>query len=180
MPTALPRHSRRWLGFFVVLAALALVALVAPLIYNLSVQLRPEQLAAARQRWQANAPANYDLECLRKSRRGGQEEIISSRLQVRGGRIVLAAEEDELVYVDPSLALIAGCGLVLVADHPERYGMAALFDEIEAALRQRGTAEGRYYLKADFEKDGHPSHFVSYDARTKDRVEWFVKLAHVP
>lgn len=181
MPSPLPRHSRRWLAFFVVLAALAIVALIAPLIYNLSVQLRPEQLSAARQRWQENAHANYDLEYLLKNRREGQEEKMSSRVQVRGGRIVAVAEEGELVYVDPSLALVAGCGgLALAADNPERYGMEALFDEIETALRQRAPADRRFYLKADFEKDGHPSHFVSYDPHTKGRVEWFIKLTRLP
>lgn len=182
MTTSLPRRRpRRSLGFFIVLGVLSVVALVAPLIYNLSVQLRPEQWADARRRWQENAPVNYDLEYLRQSRRGGQDEKSTYRVQVRGGRIVVVAEEDELLYVDPSLALAAGVGvLALPQENPERYGMAALFDEIESALRQRQTAERRIYLKADFEKDGRPSHYVFYDSRSKDRIEWFVKLSRLP
>ena len=32
-------------------------AIILPLVYNLSIQLRPEELAAARQRWKAKARA---------------------------------------------------------------------------------------------------------------------------
>jgi hypothetical protein len=182
MTATLPRRrSRRWIGFFVVLAVLGVAAIVAPLVYNLSIQLRPEQLADARWRWQENAPANYDLECLSEIRRGGQEEKSHYRLQVRGGRVVLVVQDGELVYVDPSLAVVAGSAvLALLEGNPERYGVPVLFDDIEAALRQVTTAERRSYLRADFDKDGHPSHYVHYDPSTKDRVESFVKMSLVP
>lgn len=179
MSTAVPRRRpRRWLGFFVVLAVLGIAAIVAPLLYNLSIQLRPEQLAEARQRWRAHELANYDLECLSQIRSGGLEEKSQSRSAVRGGRAVVVVDQGEVVYLDPSLALVAGCGASALSQiDPQRYDMAALFDEIEAALHRRAAAQRRFFLKADFEKDGHPSHFVSYDPRTKERVEWFVKLS---
>ena len=184
MPTAEPRRrSRRWIGFFVVLAVLAIVAVLVPLLYNLSLQLRPEQLAEARQRWRANAPAAYDLEYLSQIRRGGQEERSHYRTMVRIGRVVAVVDLDrgEVVYLDPSLAVVAGtAATALSSDDPSRYDMPALFDEIEAALRQSATAERRIYIKADFDKDGHLSHYVHYDPHTKDRIEWFVILSPMP
>ena len=182
MPTAVPRpRSRRWIGFFVVLAGLGIIAIVAPLLYNLSIQLRPEQLAEARRHWQDNAPIDYDLEYLSQIRRGGQEEKSQSRIMVRGGRVVVVVDQGEVVYLDPALAAVVGLGVpALSSDDPERYGVPALFDEIEAGLRQSATMERRIYLKADFEPDGLPSHYIHYDPRTKDRVEWFVKLSRVP
>jgi hypothetical protein len=181
MSTAVPRRrSRRWIVYFVVLAALGVAAIVTPLIYNMSVQLRPEQLADARRRWRDNSPANYDLECLINNRRGGQEGKSQYRAQVRGGHVVAVVVDGELVYVEASLASVAGCAaFALSEDTPERYDMAALFDEMESALRQSAAAERRWYLKADFEADGHPSHYVSYVPSTKDRIEWFVKLSPV-
>jgi hypothetical protein len=184
MTTAGPRRrSRRWIGFFVVLAVLAVVAVVVPLLYNQRIQLRPEQLAEARQRWRANAPADYNMEFLSQNRRGGQEERLHYRTIVRTGRVVAVADLDrgEVVYLAPSLALVAGTAAsALSSDDPLRYDMPALFDEIEAALRQNATAERRTYIKADFDKDGYLSHYVHYDPHTKDRIEWFVKLSSVP
>ncbi len=182
MSTPVPRRrSRNWLFFFAVLTALSVVALVAPLIYNLSIQLQPRQLIDARHRWEERAAANYDLECLRQVRRGGQEEKSQYLARVRGGRIVAVVEDGELIYADPSLAVIVGSSAAGLSQlDPTPYDMPALFAEIDSVLRQSAAAERRFYLKADFEKDGHPSHFVSYDPRTKSRVEWFIKLSFDP
>lgn len=177
------RRSRRWIGFFVVLGTLSVVAIVVPLVYNMSLQLHPEQLAAARRRWQENGSADYDLSYLVKRELGGvaarEEEYL---VQVRGGRVVLLADEREVVYVDPRLAVVAGpVVLAVLSENPRHYGVPALFEEIEAAVRQRAAGEPRDYIKADFDpKDGHPYHFIHRVPRTKDRVEWFVKLTRLP
>jgi hypothetical protein len=179
MTTVLPRpRSRRWIVFFAILALLGFLAIVAPLIYNLSIQLQPEQLDAARLRWRERAYTNYDLECLRQVRSGGEEVKSQYIVRIRDGRISLVAEDGELLYAEPSLAVFAGSSsLCLAMENPRRYDMVALFDEIEKALRQSAAAKRKFYLKADFENDGHPSHFVSYDPSTKDRIELFIKLS---
>jgi hypothetical protein len=163
----------------VVLGVLAVFAIVVPFVYNLSLQLQPEQLTDARGRWQEHQPADYDLECLIKSVEGGIEARDQERLvQVRAGRVVLIVDEGDVVYLDPALAVVAGPAVLgISSEEPGHYGVAALFDEIEAALRQRATGERREYIKADFDpRDGHPNHFIHRVPRTKDRVEWFVKL----
>lgn len=183
MPAASPRQrSRRWIVFFVVLGVLSAIAIIAPLLYNLSIQLRPEQLADARRRWQEKGPPDYDLECLVKREQGGVAAAEQQYLvKVRAGRVVLLIDQGEVVYVDPALAAVAGVAMLgLSSENPRDYGVPALFGEIETAMRQRTTGERRDYLKADFDpSDGHPTHYIYRVPRTKDRVEWFVKFTRV-
>jgi hypothetical protein len=170
------------MGFFLVLAALSAMAIVVPLVYNLWIQLRPEQLVEARQRWQENAPANYDLEYLVRTTHAGQEEEGQYRVVVRGGRVILVVDNGDVVYLDPSLALVAGPAvLVLSQADAEEYGVAALFARIEAVRRQDEAAGRRSFATAQFDpKDGHPFHYVHRMQGTKDRVEWNVKMTRLP
>jgi hypothetical protein len=184
MPAALPpRRSRRWIGFFVVLAVLGATAAVVPLVYNWMIQLRPEQLADARKRWEENAPADYDLEYLveRKQQTETEPEKSEYLVEVRDGRVVLVMDTGEVLYLDPSLAVVAGPSvLALSSEAANNYGVPALFDEIEAALR-RDEKEGRKnYTQAQFDpKDGHPLYYIRSVRGTKERVEWHVKFKRV-
>jgi hypothetical protein len=180
MSAGLPRRrSRRWIGFFLVLAVLGGAAVIVPIVYNLSIQLKPEQLADAQRRWRENAPANYDLEYLVKSEQGGVAAMERSYfVRVRAGRVVSVVDTGEVVYLDPSLAAVAGLApLGISLEEPRRYGVPALFDEIERTLRQDETAARTNFATASFDpKDGHPFHYIHRVRGTKDRVEWHVKL----
>lgn len=174
-------RPRRWIAFFLVLAVLGAVAVVVPILYNLGIQLKPEQLAEAQQRWRENAPTDYDLAYLVKSEYGGVAAQDREYLvQVRGGRIVLVEDTGEVVYVDPALAAVAGpAPLALALDDPNRYGVPALFAEMEAALRQDATTR-RNFATASFDaRDGHPFHYVHRARGTRDRIEWNIKLTRV-
>ena len=173
------RRSRRWIGFFVILSGLAVVAIVVPIVFNLSIQLRPEQLAVARQRWQENTPLNYDLEYLIKTTQRDREDESSYLVQVRSGRVVLVLCNDDLAYLDPSLALVAGLGVpALSSENPRQFAVLALFDKIEAALRQDEMSGRRNFATAQFDpKDGHPFHYVHRIRGTKERVEWNIKIS---
>jgi hypothetical protein len=157
---------------------LSLAAIVAPLVYNLWIQLRPEQLTEARQRWQENAPANYDLEYLIRTTHAGQEEEGQYRVVVRGGQVVLVVDNGDVVNLNPSLALVAGPTVFALSPADAgQYGVPALFARIEAALRQDEAAGRRSFSTAQFDpKDGHPFHYVHRVQGTKERVEWNVKL----
>ncbi|HWG44159.1 MAG TPA: hypothetical protein VN688_15380 [Gemmataceae bacterium] len=174
-------RSRRWIWFFLVLGVLTAAGIIIPIVYNLGIQLRPEQLADARRRWQENNPANYDLKYLVKTTYADQQEEDQYLLKVRGGRTVFIACNDEVRWVDPSLAIVAGPGvLALSSEDTARYGIVALFNEIEAALRRDATAERRNLVKASFDpNDGHPSHYIHRVRGTKNQVEWFVKFTHI-
>jgi hypothetical protein len=180
MPTAPhSRRSRRWIGFFIVLAMLAAVAIIVPLVYNLSIQLRPEQLVEARRRWQESGVPNYDLEYLVRTKHSGQEEESAYLVQVRSGQVVLVVCNSAVVYLDPSLALVAGLGApALSPENPRRFGVPALFDEIEAALRADESSGRRNFATAQFDPtDGHPFHYVHRTRGTKERVEWNIRFS---
>jgi hypothetical protein len=173
-----PRRPRRWMAFFGILAVLASVAIVVPLVYNLSIQLRPEQLAEARQRWQAEAPLNYDLEYLVRTTRADHGEERAYLVQVREGRVVLVVSNSDLFYLDPSLAGAAGLGvLALSSPNPNQYGVPALFDVIETTLHKDESTGQHNFATAQFDpNDGHPFHYVHRIRGTKERVEWTIKM----
>ncbi len=170
--------SRRWVAFFMVLALLGIAAVIIPIVYNLGQQLRPEQLAAARERWRRNAPADYDLKLLIHTTHEGRETEDEYVLVVRGGRPRALGSNKELLYVAPSLAVLLGsCILALPPEDLRRHGVEALFDQMEEALRHDEASGGRNYITAKFDPaDGHPQHYVRRIRGTKERVEWFVRL----
>ncbi len=173
------RRSRRWVGFFVVLTILAVFAMIVPLAFNLFIQLRSEQLSEARKRWQENATSNYDLEYLVKTTHGNQEEERAYLVQVRGGQAVLVVCDSDVVYIDPSLALVVGLGVpALSPGDPGQFGIPSLFAEIEATLRQDESSGRRNFATAQFDpKDGHPFHYVHRVRGTKERIEWNIKFS---
>ncbi len=175
------RRSRRWIGFFVVLAVLGTTAMIVPLVYNLSIQLTPDQLTDARRRWREQGSPNYDLEYLVNTRQGEQKEERAYLVQVRGGRVILVVEGGDIVYLDPTMAVLTGPGVLAVSpEDPGRYGVPALFDQIEAGLRQDETAKANNFATAQFDPtDGHPYHYRRGSGR-KERVEWNIKMTRFP
>jgi hypothetical protein len=102
-------------------------------------------------------------------------------VKVRGGRVVLVVDNEEVVYLDPSLAVVAGpVSLGVSAADPQRYDVPALFEQIEAARRQDEQSARRSFATARFDaKDGHPFHYIHRVRGTKDRVEWNATLTRV-
>src|SRR5258708_6493347 len=82
---ARPR-SRAWIWFFVALAAMGAAAVTLPVVYNLSIQLRPEELAAARECWKANGPRDYDLQYQEKITASGVQTESNWFVEVRDGK----------------------------------------------------------------------------------------------
>lgn len=165
--------------FFVLLAILAAVAIVLPIVYNLSLQLTPEQAAEARGRWRAVAPANYDLDYQQRITAAGATQETAFRVCVREGRIAAVLRDTDLVYLLPAARL--ALGQAPPADGSEGRDVNAMFEHMESMLDRDASGTRRNYATATFDRrDGHPTRYVRRVRGTTDRLEWTVKLTRSP
>jgi hypothetical protein len=175
-----PRARSVW--FFLALAVLGAAALVIPIVYNLGQQLRPGQVADAREKWRRHAPADYDFKLLVRTAHEGGEEEDEWVVAVRGGRVRMVGSNGHILFLDPALAILAGAGfLALPPEDLRRHGVEALFDRMEEALREDAASGRRNYVTAKFDPvDGHPQHYVRRIRGTRERVEWLVRRDRPP
>jgi hypothetical protein len=172
------RRPRRWVGFFLLLAAVATAAAVVPVVYNLRLQLTAEQVAQARARWRERAPRDYDLRCTEKRLRGGAEEENEYVLLVRGGAMVALGVNGELLRLEGAGPALGPLARALPGDAGGPVGIEPLFDRMEAALRQDAAEGRRTYATATFDpQDGHPLRYVRRVRATGEREEWNCTLA---
>jgi hypothetical protein len=166
------RRSRAWIAYLAILAVLSAVAALAPIVYNLRQQLRPEQLEAARQRWREHGPRDYDLTfAIRYDR-----ETLPQRhlVIVRGGKVVFASCEGEIVTLHPTLRAAAGLPAGGSCKEPGQ-DVPALFDHIQELLGEPNA--DRNFLVAAFDvKDGHPLRIIRRVHRSSTREEWNLRL----
>jgi hypothetical protein len=174
------RRNRRWVWFFALLAApwvwffsllamLGLCAMIIPYAYNVSQQLRPEQLAAARALWEKQRPLDYDLEyVVKEDDKPGTDptagpETQSISLRVRDGQIESVSRNGNAVGSK---------------DVPS-FGVDALFDLIQRNLDDdEQPGRPRAYAHARFDKkDGHPIHYVRRVMGSRQRMEIIIELA---
>jgi hypothetical protein len=174
-PPAAPhrRVSRAWIGFFALLVVLGLAAVVLPILTNLRQQLRPEQLAEARQLWKEKGPSDYDLTFTVTYDREPRPE--NHLVVVRGGKVALAAGEGEITWLGPALRAFAGLPPGVLPG--ERFDVPAFFDHIEELLHAESSGKRGNFLLAVFDpKDGHPRRIVFRQGGSSTREEWNLRL----
>jgi hypothetical protein len=184
-PQVSPRgRSRRWVWFFSLLAALAVAAVVIPIVYNLRQQLRPEQLAEARERWRQNGTSDYDLafEVKYDTDPRADEHIV----QVRDGKVVSwVVNGEKLVHApDGTLPLQraeASPGSEALLEMWKRPDVEGLFNMMRKWLEEdAASGSRRNFATANFDsRDGHPLRYVHRVAGTRQRQEWNIKLTRV-
>ncbi len=156
------KRPRGWIWFFIALAVLGTAAVTLPLLYNLSIQLRPEELTAARQRWEKNGLRDYDLQFQEKITQNGEQTESNWFVEVRDGRPTEVTRDDQKLPA---------------SDYPN-VTVEGQYAEIERGF-QLDQAEGarRNYATAAFDqRDGHPVHYVRRVRGSGDRLEWNVNL----
>jgi hypothetical protein len=163
-------------AFFVVLAGLSVLAVVLPILYNLRQQLRPEDLARARELWRERGPADYELDYTLMIDRAVHPERYA--VLVRGGRVVFAGGEGRIEVLDPDIGVLAGPSVRGVIHHEERIlDVPGLFDRIESVLQSDPQAGKRNLTVAAFDpRDGHPRRFIHRVRGTDQREEWIIRL----
>ena len=169
MPTPSPKvgrparaRPRTWVWFFVFLAAMGAAAVTLPIVYNLSLQLRPQDLAAAQARWKAAGLRNYDLQYQEKITQNGEQTEAEWAVKVRDGQVTAVTCD----------------GQALPAAEYPNLTVDGQFAEIEKGLELDLAAGARKnYATAAFDLgDGHPTHYVRRVRGTGDRLEWNVNL----
>jgi hypothetical protein len=161
--TAAPATSNRgWMVFFLVLVALTSAAVALNWAYNVKQQLKRERLEAARDLWEKNRPANYDLHYTKQR---GDSPSESFLIKVRGGKVVSAELDGH--PLEPRL----------YAAHD----MDGLFNDMDQFLEIDGKPDSpRAFVVASFDAaDGHVQHYVRSVSATRQRVEITVQLKRV-
>ena len=180
LPSAPPRRSRGWLWFFLILVAMSAVAITVPIVYNLSLQLRPEQLAEAERLWHEHGPRDYDLEYAEKV--DPDSHIFIYQVKVRDGRAIALVCNGKTELIDERAGLVVG-SIARLGDAAEaqEHTVEGLFRQIEQALQKDAERGGRRnYVTATFDKeDGHPVRYIRRVAGSRDRVEWNIRIRRV-
>jgi hypothetical protein len=144
-----------WIWFFVVVIGLGIAAMASLIVYNLSQQLKPEQLADARRLWKEKGWRSYQLSYT--IRRGIEASSDAFVVRVRGGRVVSST-----VNGLPEEKRLFGAR-----------GMEALFDDIERFLElDARPGQPRTFTRAIF--DNNTGALRSYVRRVmggKERTE---------
>jgi hypothetical protein len=173
-------HGRGWIWVFVVLTALGAAAVTIPIVYNLRLQLTPEQVAQARQRWRTAGPADYMLDYQEKHTHG----VVTDETVYR---VIVAERRVAGVVCDGELTLLAGDAPALAlgpwpAGLPGACGardVDGMFDHMEGQLREDRSLPRRPYVTATFDaRDGHPTRYVRRLRGGAERLEWTVRLLH--
>jgi hypothetical protein len=158
------KRHRRWIWFFALLALLTVTAIVLEVGYNLWQQLRPGQLAAARQLWQEKGPRHYHLDyAIRRPDEAEQRYTVT----VREGKVE---------------SVVASNGRPLQSGEYPFESMDAFFDRVEEHL-QRDTEPGapRVFATAAFDRsNGHILRYVRSVRNPRERMEILVRLRPAP
>jgi hypothetical protein len=157
-------------------------ALVIPIVYNLRQQLRPEQLAAARERWRQNGASDYDLAF--EVRYDTDPRPEEHAVEVRGGQVVSWVVNGEKLVPAPDGTRpppgtsAGGDALLEVWKRPDVEG---LFNMMQKWLDEDAASDSRRnFATANFDaRDGHPLHYIHRVAGTRQRQEWNIKLTRV-
>jgi len=156
---AIQKSRSRWIGFFVVLAVLALAAILIQVWYNPTVPLTAALLAEAEAKWKAYGPRDYDMDYSMKKLDSSER----FQVQVRDGKAVAVTMNDK-VALEPR--------------HYPYHTMPALYGFIETFMEQDGQPNSpRTFTTVWFDPvDGRLIHYVRSVASKRERQEITVHL----
>jgi hypothetical protein len=177
-PPKPPPPEGSWIWFFVVLSALGVAAVVIPIVYNLSQQLTPEQVAQARQRWLSSGPRAYVQDYQQKFTHDGVTDETVYRVIVRHHQIAAIVCDGQLTLLaGPAPALALGPWPRALPGAGGARNIDGIFDHMEAQLAMDRSLPRRPYATATFDSgDGHPTRYVHRIPGGAERLEWTVKL----
>jgi hypothetical protein len=141
-----PHKNRAWLWLFAALFVASIVVAAVMIRYNLSLQLTPEQLEAARALWRAKGLRDYDMVYTKQLNEDPRTEKFA--VKVRAGEVVEVLMN----------------GMPLEKENLPYHSMDRLFSYIRQDLdRDHKAGEPKTYLRAIF--DDHTGALHSYVRR---------------
>ncbi|MBI2807188.1 MAG: hypothetical protein HYX68_19575 [Planctomycetes bacterium] len=162
---ARPRNNWGWISFFAFVVVASIGVMVFMIWFNLRVQLRPEQLAAARRLWDEKQIKNYDM--IYTEKHSPDDKVITFHVKVRNGEV--------------REALMNGSPLVKndeQKDDPKIFrSMNAIFRDIQRFMdNDAKPGAPRVYVTATFDPEsGRVIRYVRRVMRSSQRVEIVVK-----
>lgn len=162
-PASPPKRNRLWIGYFAFLIVASIGVTIFMIWFNLRIQLKPEQIQAARKLWEEKGPKNYNMIYTRKL--GVTDVSEQFKVKVRKGSVIEVKTPDEPLKRPEDAP---------AEEDPRRlHGMDALLAEMAANMeRDRQPEANKVYVVANFDPaTGAILRYIRYDMRTKERVE---------
>jgi hypothetical protein len=165
------KKNRLWVWYFVfiVIASASLAGFM--IAFNLHLQLKPEQLAAAQQQWREQGPADYMMTYTKKL--GAGDHVDAFVVKVRARKVV-----DVRMNGEP---LRDSEGVPIVDERLQYHSMDRLLRDIERFLELDAKAGKKYYNMAIFdEQSGALKRYVRSVRETGEHVEEDVRVEPLP
>ncbi|MBV8169683.1 MAG: hypothetical protein JO021_23040 [Alphaproteobacteria bacterium] len=161
------RKNNAWIWFFVLMAVASVGVAGFMIWFNRHLQLRPEQLQAALQRWQEHGPASYRLTYTR--RLGDSDHTDTFVVKVRHRKVVEVRMNGEPLRDED--------GLPITDERLQYHSMDRLLRDVERFLELDARDGRTNYNVAFFDEDtGALRKYVRRVMGTRERVEEEAKV----
>jgi hypothetical protein len=162
-----------WVCFFVFIILASVGVACFMIWFNNRMQLKPEQLEAARQRWKQDGPGDYRLTI---SKRINEQDLVETFVvTVRDRKVIDVRLNGERLRDEDNQPFPPG------HERLQYYSMEYLMRDIEVFLDQDAKAGVKNYNVAIFdEKTGGLRKYVRRVMGTRQRVEEDVKIEPLP
>lgn len=149
-----PTRSRAWIWIFVLMGSASIAVAAIMIRYNLSLQLTPDKLQAARKLWQERGLRDYDMVYTKQINDDSRTERFV--VKVRGGQV-----REVLMN-----------GMPLESESLPYHSMDRLFSDIARFLElDQKAGQPRTYARAVFDDDnGALRSYVRRVMGTRDRI----------
>jgi hypothetical protein len=163
VPRAPKNHAWLWIFLFLIVASIAVAAVM--IWYNLRLQLKPEQLEAARALWKERGPRDYRMVYTTQLRDESHKDRFV--VEVRAGRVQ---------------SVIMNQTLFLNTREMAYHSMERLYSEIAQSLEKDAKEGRKVYTRANF--DGATGALQDYVRRvmgSRERVQiQVIELEQLP
>jgi hypothetical protein len=174
MPPSPPRKKNYawvWFFVFVVVASIAMAGFM--IVFNLRLQLKPEQLADAMARWQEHGPADYVMTYTKQLKVNENTIADTFVVKVRAKKVFEVRMNGE--------PLRDADGVPIVDERLQYHSMDSLLRYIERFLELDAKAGQKNYNLAIFdEQTGALRKYVRSDKHTRQHVDEEVKIEPLP